>query len=122
MGAEAPCAARNNITHLSVVSSRQRSYGRRRCEKNYYSWMADNLTGHKKVLEIGCGTGYSTLALLEKGYDVIAIEKMKNAFEMLNSLYLKEEILIPRLSFCNGMLRKKHLEIIFLNNNSEMSL
>ena len=26
-------AARNNITHLSVVSSRQRSYGRRRCEK-----------------------------------------------------------------------------------------
>ena len=84
--------------------------------------MADNLTGHKKVLEIGCGTGYSTLALLEKGYDVIAIEKMKNAFEMLNSLYLKEEILIPRLSFYNGMLWKKHLEIIFLNNNSEMSL
>ena len=91
-------------------------------KNEYYSWMADNLTGHKKVLEIGCGTGYSTLALLEKGYDVIAIEKMKNAFEVRNSLYLKEEILILRLSFYNGMLRKKHLEIIFLNNNSEMSL
>ena len=26
--------ARNNITHLSVVSSRQRSYDRRRCENN----------------------------------------------------------------------------------------
>lgn len=34
LGAVAPCAARNNITHLSVVSSRQRSYDRRRCEKN----------------------------------------------------------------------------------------
>ena len=33
MGAVAPYAARNNITHLSVVSSRQRSYDRRRCEK-----------------------------------------------------------------------------------------
>ena len=31
--AVAPYAARNNITHLFVVSSRQRFYGRRRCEK-----------------------------------------------------------------------------------------
>ena len=107
LGAVAPYAARI-ITHLFVVSSRQRSYGRRRCDElflgdklemnstqndkivyadewnvssqyfyknEYYNWMADNITGHKKVLEIGCGTGYSTLALLEKGFDVIAIEK-----------------------------------------------
>ena len=33
MEAVASYAAHNNITHLSVVSSRQRSYGRRRCEK-----------------------------------------------------------------------------------------
>ena len=33
LGAVAPYAARN-FAHLSVVSSRQRSYGRRRCEKN----------------------------------------------------------------------------------------
>ena len=31
-GAVAPYAARNNITHLSVVSSRQRSYDWLRCE------------------------------------------------------------------------------------------
>ena len=30
-------------------------------KNEYYNWMADNITGHKKVLEIGCGTGYSTL-------------------------------------------------------------
>lgn len=85
-------------------------------KNEYYNWMADNITGHKKVLEIGCGTGYSTLALLEKGFDVTAIEKMKNAFERLNSLYLKADILIPRLSFYKGILRRKHLEIIFLSN------
>lgn len=34
--------------------------------KGYYSWMADKLTGYKNVLEVGCGTGYSTLALVEK--------------------------------------------------------
>ena len=39
MGAVAPYAARNNITHLSVVSSRQRSYDRLRCEKrNLLDW------------------------------------------------------------------------------------
>ena len=39
LGAIAPYAARNNITHLSVVSSRQRSYDRRRCEKrNLLDW------------------------------------------------------------------------------------
>ena len=43
--------------------------------KGYYSWMADKLTGYKNVLEVGCGTGYSTLALVEKGYRVIAVEK-----------------------------------------------
>ena len=34
VGAEAPYAARN-FAHLSVVSSRQRSYDRRRCENNW---------------------------------------------------------------------------------------
>ena len=43
--------------------------------KGYYSWMADKLTGYKNVLEVGCGTGYSTLALVEKGYRVIVVEK-----------------------------------------------
>lgn len=38
------------------------------------------ITGCRKenfniILEIGCGTGYSILALLENGHKVIAIEK-----------------------------------------------
>lgn len=44
-------------------------------EKGYYSWMVDRLISYKTVVEIGCGTGYSTLALVEKGHRVIAIEK-----------------------------------------------
>lgn len=44
--------------------------------KGYYSWMVDKLISYKTVVEIGCGTGYSTLALVEKGHRVIAIEKM----------------------------------------------
>ncbi|MCR1887034.1 class I SAM-dependent methyltransferase [Longibaculum muris] len=44
-------------------------------EKGYYSWMEEKLSSFNTVLEIGCGTGYSTLALVEKGHQVIAIEK-----------------------------------------------
>ena len=46
MGAVAPYAARNNITHLSVVSSRQRSYDRRRCEKDI-----ERQCGHDEMVE-----------------------------------------------------------------------
>ena len=58
-------------------------------KNEYYNWMADNLTGHKKVLEIGCGTGYSTLALLEKGFDVIAIEKNEECIRKAEQLVSK---------------------------------
>ena len=44
-------------------------------EKQYYDWMIENIVGQHCVLEIGCGTGYSTLALLEKGFNVVAVEK-----------------------------------------------
>lgn len=44
-------------------------------EKSYYSWMSEKLNGYKIVLEIGCGTGYSTLALAEKGFKVLAVDK-----------------------------------------------
>ena len=36
-------------------------------EKGYYTWMAEKLADYNVVLEIGCGTGYRTLALIEKG-------------------------------------------------------
>ena len=44
-------------------------------EKGYYSWMAQRINKFQTVVEVGCGTGYSTLALVENGYKVIAIDK-----------------------------------------------
>lgn len=43
-------------------------------KNNDYYWMVDHLRDYHTILEIGCGTGYSTLAMLEKGHRVIAID------------------------------------------------
>ncbi|MFN4325996.1 MAG: class I SAM-dependent methyltransferase [Azonexus sp.] len=40
-----------------------------------YDWMAGLLPG-QRVLEIGCGVGYSTAALLSKGASVLAIDAL----------------------------------------------
>lgn len=57
--------------------------------KGYYSWMSEKLVGYHNVLEIGCGTGYSTLALVNKGFRVLAVDKnsscIKKAQELLGS-------------------------------------
>jgi len=67
-------------------------------EQGYYSWMSENLNGCKSVLEIGCGTGYSTLALAEKGFKVLAIDKNSNciakAKELLSSKGFQDDQVI----------------------------
>lgn len=44
-------------------------------DKHYYKWMQEKIQSYKVILEIGCGTGYSTLTLLENGHKVIALDK-----------------------------------------------
>ena len=44
-------------------------------DKKYYNWMQKKIENYNTILEVGCGTGYSTLALLENGHKVIALEK-----------------------------------------------
>ncbi|MBA1254775.1 class I SAM-dependent methyltransferase [Pseudomonas carnis] len=44
-------------------------------EHGHYTWMARQVAGYRHVLEIGCGTGQSTLALLGNGHTVICIEE-----------------------------------------------
>jgi SAM-dependent methyltransferase len=58
-------------------------------DSGYYSWMTDKLKSFKSIVEIGCGTGYSTLALIEKGHTVIAIDKNKDCLEMAKKLLVQ---------------------------------
>ena len=47
-----------------------------------YSWICEELAGIAKpeetvVLELGCGTGYSTLSLAQKGFRIISIDALE---------------------------------------------
>ncbi|NFA44460.1 class I SAM-dependent methyltransferase [Clostridium botulinum] len=55
-----------------------------------YTLMCKAIKKYKTVLEIGCGTGQSTLSLLENGHKVITIEKNEFCIEKAKTL-LKEK-------------------------------
>lgn len=55
-----------------------------------YTFMCKAIKKYKTVLEIGCGTGQSTLSLLENGHKVISIEKNEFCIEKAKVL-LKEK-------------------------------
>lgn len=71
-------------------------------DKGYYSWMADKLSGYKNVLEVGCGTGYSTLALVEKGYKVIAIDKNVECLNRAKKLLSEKGYTNGEVAFIEG--------------------
>lgn len=41
----------------------------------YYDWCLNSIRGHKRILEIGCGSGLSTLKLINEGHVVVAIDE-----------------------------------------------
>ncbi|PWB31409.1 hypothetical protein DCO48_17260 [Pseudomonas sp. SDI] len=43
--------------------------------QGHYDWMAAQVAGHPRTLEIGCGVGHSTLALLKNGHQVVCVEE-----------------------------------------------
>ncbi|MHA3060842.1 methyltransferase domain-containing protein [Acinetobacter sp. ANC 4636] len=45
---------------------------------NHYNWMNESLGEARLVLEIGCGSGYSTLSLLKTNRKVLVIETNQN--------------------------------------------
>lgn len=47
-------------------------------ENGYYEWMATQILPAKTVVEIGCGSGLSTIALAKLGRKVISIEANQN--------------------------------------------
>lgn len=73
-------------------------------DQGYYSWLAQKVEKMHTVIEVGCGTGYSTLALVEHGHRVIAIDKnhdcivraMKlltdNGFTENNAIFIEGDI------------------------------
>lgn len=51
-----------------------------------YNWMCSNIKRYKTILEIGCGTGQSTLSLLENKHKVVSIEKNNFCIQKAKSL------------------------------------
>jgi SAM-dependent methyltransferase len=43
-----------------------------------YAWMAEQLPG-RRILEIGCGPGWGTAALLARGAEVLAVDSLEEA-------------------------------------------
>ena len=70
--------------------------------ENYYTWMAEKLSGYSTVVEIGCGTGYSTLALVEKGFRVLAIDKNPVCIEEAKRLLHSKGISDDQVTFLEG--------------------
>ena len=71
-------------------------------EQGYYSWMAQHIEQMHIVVEVGCGTGYSTLALVENGHNVIAIEKNHNCIVKAKQLLTERGITDDRVIFIEG--------------------
>lgn len=67
-------------------------------EKSYYNWMAKDIAHSKNILEIGCGTGYSTLALLNEGHKVISIEENSFCIDKTESLLKSEGFNVAKIN------------------------
>lgn len=58
-------------------------------EKKYYEWMAKRVIDYKNILEVGCGTGFSTLNLLNQGHKVIAVDENPSCLKKAEKLLKK---------------------------------
>lgn len=63
-------------------------------DKKYYNWMQKKIENCNIILEVGCGTGYSTLTLLKSGHKVIALDKNSKCIEKAKALVQKNGYLV----------------------------
>lgn len=57
--------------------------------QGHYVWMAALLDGYPRTLEIGCGVGHSTLALLKNGHTVVCIEENPHCIAATQALLVE---------------------------------
>lgn len=61
-------------------------------ENSYYSWMCSFINKNSKVLEIGTGTGYSTLSLVKSGHSVVSVDQNPECLRLTKERLNKEGI------------------------------
>lgn len=71
-------------------------------DKGYYAWMSQRISGYNTVLELGCGTGYSTMALCKKGFKVLAVDKNNNCIKKAKQLLDNNGILDEQVVLLEG--------------------
>lgn len=71
-------------------------------DKGYYAWMAQRISGYNTVLELGCGTGYSTLALCKEGFKVLAVDKNSNCIQKMKQLLDNNGIIDEQVVLLEG--------------------
>lgn len=50
-------------------------------EGGHYAWMAEQLNGHSRILEVGSGDGRGTLALLKAGHSLVSVDENPHCLE-----------------------------------------
>lgn len=71
-------------------------------DQGYYSWMTQKIEKMHTVIEVGCGTGYSTLALVENGHKVIAIDKNHDCIVRAKQLLTDKGFIENNVIFVEG--------------------
>lgn len=66
-------------------------------DKKYYNWMQKKIENYNIILEVGSGTGYSTLVLLENGHKVIALEKNNECIKKATELIQQKGYSVGRM-------------------------
>lgn len=81
-------------------------------ENKDYSWMCNCINGYGTVLEVGCGTGQSTLALLENGHKVIAIEKNNYCIDIAQQLVTSKGY-----TYDTSLNKVDEVDVVFINGD-----
>jgi len=78
-----------------------------------YDWMIERIDNKKYVLEVGCGTGYSTLALLQAGYHVVAVDNNSKCLNKARKL-ISDSALLDKVIFELGDITDKSFQLHLL--------